>query len=109
VRPDTAFIGGRVWTGDPGRPWVHSIATSGGLIVALDDADVCARAREVVQLRGRIVMPGFNDAHHHLALRGRRIASLDVSHDASPPGRSSMLPAAVAPCSCPTCPSICPS
>jgi predicted amidohydrolase YtcJ len=63
---------------------VHSIATSGGLIVALDDADVCARAREVVQLRGRIVMPGFNDAHHHLALRGRRIASLDVSHDAAP-------------------------
>lgn len=88
MRADTAFVGGRFWTGDRARPWARSVATAGGVVVAIDDDEACARARSVFDIGGRTAVPGFNDAHHHLALQGRRLASLDVSRAAAPTRRA---------------------
>ncbi|PSL00326.1 hypothetical protein CLV63_102454 [Murinocardiopsis flavida] len=84
MRADVAFVNGAIWTGDPGRPWARSLCVTYGRVAALDDDRECAAAHETVDLGGRTVVPGFNDAHHHLALRGRRLATLDVGHAAAP-------------------------
>ena len=56
----------RVWTNDPARPEAAAILIRGSRVVALDPApgDVPAGTRRV-DLGGRRVVPGFNDAHTH--------------------------------------------
>lgn len=66
----TIFVGGKVYTGDPGRPPATAIAVSGGRVVAVgDEADVRALERpgtRVIELGGRAVIPGLTDAHLHI-------------------------------------------
>jgi predicted amidohydrolase YtcJ len=67
---DRIFVGGRVWTGDPGRPMAEGLAVRGKTVLAVGSgADVrkhAAPGTEVVDLHGRFVAPGFIDAHLHL-------------------------------------------
>ena len=60
---------GRVWTCDPGRPEARAVAVEGDRIVAVgSDADALALRgprTEVVDLDGRLVLPGFIDGHTH--------------------------------------------
>jgi predicted amidohydrolase YtcJ len=67
--PDRIFLNGRVWTGDTARPWATALAVKGDLLIAVGtDADVRPLIRkrtEVIDLKGRFVSPGFNDAHIH--------------------------------------------
>jgi predicted amidohydrolase YtcJ len=66
---DRVFLGGRIWTADPSRPRAEALALAGDRIVAVGtDAEVrpyAGPASTVVDLRGRFVAPGFNDAHLH--------------------------------------------
>ncbi len=66
---DLVLRGGGVHTVDDARPTASALAVRGGKIVAVgSDAEVAglvgARTR-VVELRGRTVLPGFQDAHVH--------------------------------------------
>jgi predicted amidohydrolase YtcJ len=69
---DLVVRGGRVWTGDPARPWAEAVAASAGRLVAVgSDADVAeliCSSTEVVDAAGRFVMPGVIDSHNHLRL-----------------------------------------
>jgi predicted amidohydrolase YtcJ len=70
--PDLILHHGRVFTVDPGRPWAEAVAVRGARIVAVG-ADAAVRALagpETVSydLGGRVVVPGFNDAHAHLGV-----------------------------------------
>lgn len=71
--PDRVYINGRIWTGDARVPEAQALASRGDRIVAIGDtATMKALAREateVVDLGGRRVVPGFNDAHWHLPTR----------------------------------------
>jgi predicted amidohydrolase YtcJ len=66
---DRVFLGGRIWTADPSRPRAQALALAGDAIVAVGtDAEVrryVGPATQTVDLRGRFVAPGFNDAHLH--------------------------------------------
>src|SRR5688572_7146169 len=66
---DRMFLNGRIWTGDPARPWATAMAVQGDALIAVgSDGDVRPLARErteVIDLKGRFVAPGFNDAHLH--------------------------------------------
>jgi predicted amidohydrolase YtcJ len=66
---DRVFVGGRIWTADPSRPRAQALAVSGDRIVAVGtDAEIrpyVGPATQTVDLRGRFVAPGFNDAHLH--------------------------------------------
>ncbi len=69
--PDMILTGGKVFTADSLRPWASAVAIRGDRIVAVgDDATVermaGARTRRIV-LGGRVVIPGFNDAHTHIS------------------------------------------
>jgi predicted amidohydrolase YtcJ len=78
---DLALLGGRVWPGK-GRPEAAALAARGGRVLVVGDVSA-VRARigpgtRVVELRGRLVVPGFNDAHVHFLDGGRALLSVDL-------------------------------
>ncbi|MFC7670118.1 amidohydrolase family protein [Hymenobacter humi] len=68
--PDLVLTGGKVFTADPARPYAQALAVRGERIVAVGStADISKLAgprTRRIDLRGRTVVPGFNDAHTHL-------------------------------------------
>jgi predicted amidohydrolase YtcJ len=83
--PDTIFVNGNIYTGTHvetcgGKPcWegivrAQAMAVKGGRIIAVGSDDkikaLKGRDTKVVDLGGRFVMPGFNDAHLHFAAGG---------------------------------------
>ena len=85
---DMVLLGGKVWTGNPGQPEAQALAIRDGRIVAVgDDAQIRAwvdAGTRVIPLRGRRVVPGFNDAHVHFFDGGQSLASVDLRDAASP-------------------------
>ena len=67
---DRIFVGGRVWTGEPGRPLVEALAVRGATVLAVgtsaDIRKLSGKGTDVVDLHGRLVAPGFIDGHLHL-------------------------------------------
>jgi predicted amidohydrolase YtcJ len=66
---DLALTNGRIFTADPARSWAAALAVRDGRIVAVGGDPVIRpligpRTR-VIELRGRTVTPGFQDAHAH--------------------------------------------
>ena len=85
---DLAFVGGGVYTVDPIRPWAEAVAVRDGVIAAVGtDRDVreqCGPSTEVVDLGGRMLLPGFQDAHVHASAGGlNRAARVDLSESHS--------------------------
>jgi len=78
---DLIFIGGRVHTVNAANDVVPAVAVGDGrILLAGSDADVGALAgprTRVVELRGRTVLPGFIDAHAHLASLGLAESAID--------------------------------
>ena len=66
---DVVFGGGAVYTVDPARTWAQAVAVKGGRIVSVGTdesvADLIGPKTEVHDLRGRMLLPGFQDAHVH--------------------------------------------
>lgn len=84
IRLDAVLRNGRIWTQDARRPWARAIGVLNGRIVAVDDEiDGVSAAREH-DLRGRLALPGFNDAHHHLSQRGYKLRQLDLRYRGAP-------------------------
>jgi hypothetical protein len=77
--PDHVYFGARVWTGDSSMPEASAVAVQGDKIVAVGPDEVvralAGPGTVSVDLGGRRVVPGFNDAHWHLP--ARRTARLD--------------------------------
>ncbi|RTQ44944.1 amidohydrolase [Hymenobacter gummosus] len=78
---DIILTDGKIFTADEARPYVQALAIRGERIVAVGTtADISRLAgprTRRIDLRGRTVVPGFNDAHDHLppnAPAGRHFA-----------------------------------
>ena len=88
--PDTIFLHGNILTGAHLRPddpsptpaKVTAIAVGNGKIIAAGtDADLLklkGPKTQVIDLQGAFAMPGFNDAHTHIAEAGRQKLSVDL-------------------------------
>lgn len=67
---DVLLHNGKVFTADPQRPAADAIAVQGSVITAVgSEAELRGLAdghTEVLDLGGRTVVPGFNDAHVHV-------------------------------------------
>jgi len=67
--PDLIFVNGTVYTVDAARRWVQAVAVREGRIAAVgSDEQIRAAAgpsTEAIDLRGRMLLPGFQDAHVH--------------------------------------------
>lgn len=70
---DAAYLltNGPIWTGDPAQPWAQAAVVRGADLVHVgtrDGADALTDSRtELIDLNGRMCLPGFIDAHNHLA------------------------------------------
>jgi hypothetical protein len=86
ISADVIYKHGDILTGEgllsdtPQR--VSALATEHGLVIAVgSDSDVLTLRgpnTEVIDLKGAFVMPGFNDAHVHLASAGREKLTVDL-------------------------------
>lgn len=69
----------RIWTGDAARPWTDALLVEDGVIVASGaDARDAVGVHEVVDLPGRLVLPGLHDAHIHTEWVARDLAEVDL-------------------------------
>ncbi len=89
----TRLTNARFLTMDPDHPVAHDLGIWHGRIAGLDEAVSGLPAREVVDLQGATVLPGFIDSHVHLAWTGLKAASPSLAgaeriEDASPPSRT---------------------
>ena len=77
-RADLVLHNGRIVTLDDADHIVSALVIRGGKIVAVGDESLNSRydAKRVIDLGGRMAMPGFNDSHIHIAGRGRRETDL---------------------------------
>jgi predicted amidohydrolase YtcJ len=80
---DLALKGGAVYTMDGARSWAQAVAIRDGRIVFVgSDKDLQAHvgpATRVVDLKGRMLMPGFQDAHIHPISAGIEANTCDLN------------------------------
>jgi predicted amidohydrolase YtcJ len=80
---DLVLAGGAVYTVDAARTWAQAVAISGGRIAAVGtDAEMRPHVgprTEVVNLHGRMVLPGFQDAHVHASGGGLERGQCDLT------------------------------
>jgi hypothetical protein len=78
---DLVFRGGRVFAGK-GQPAATAIAVKGDRVMAVGGdaalAGLIGPKTRVVELKGRLVVPGFNDAHVHFLSGGFGLLSVDL-------------------------------
>jgi predicted amidohydrolase YtcJ len=72
VTADLLLVNANVLTMDPARPRAGSVAIKNGRFV---DA---SSAAETIDLRGATVLPGFHDAHNHMAWFGLSLTEIDL-------------------------------
>jgi predicted amidohydrolase YtcJ len=84
---DLVLRGGRIATMDPARSWASALAVRGERIVAVghdtDVASVVGPSTRVIELRGRTVTPGFQDAHVHPVHGGLGMLRCNLYEDAA--------------------------
>jgi len=70
--PDLVLFNGKIFTSNEGRLYVQALAIRGDRILAVGDSDkikgLAGPRTEVIDLAGRTVIPGINDAHYHLGV-----------------------------------------
>jgi predicted amidohydrolase YtcJ len=68
-RADRIFVNGIIWTGDDRQPRAQAIAVAGDTLLAVGSDDevrrLASRDTAIVDLQGRLVVPGFQDSHLH--------------------------------------------
>ncbi|WP_439593687.1 amidohydrolase [Microbacterium sp.] len=79
---DLVFTGGPVFTANTVRSRASAVAVRDGRIISTDDRDIAALtgpATEVVDLAGRLLVPGFQDAHVHPVWGGLDMLRCDLA------------------------------
>ena len=80
------YLHGRIYTNDPAQPWADAMAVRDGKIRCVGKIDFvlleCGGSEpnaETIQLKGKFLMPGFNDAHVHLGAAGAAMLSVQLN------------------------------
>jgi len=80
--PDLAIVNARVFTVDRAHPWAEAVAVCGERIAAVGTSEQVRRhvtdRTRVVDAHGRLVVPGFNDAHVHLIGGAKDLLSVNL-------------------------------
>src|SRR5688500_14277824 len=79
------LLNGRVFTARAGEPpFTGGVAIVGDRIVAVGGASalrvVAPPDAQEIDVEGRSILPGFVDAHHHLAFTGAELAAIDARY-----------------------------
>ena len=92
---DLLLTGGKVWTADAARPLAQAVAVRDGNVVFVGSDGEAARWKgpetKVIPLGGRLVTPGFEDAHLHLMSGARNLERLDLTGETTLAGLSERI------------------
>jgi hypothetical protein len=81
-KADLVLTGGVVWTGNEQHPRAEAVAVRQGLLAAVGSADEIAGwigpETMVIDLRGRLLLPGFIDNHTHFMSGGFQLQNVDL-------------------------------
>jgi predicted amidohydrolase YtcJ len=76
------LVNGKVWTENPAQPVAQAVALDGSTILAVgDDAAIRKLAgpgARIVDLAGRLLLPGFNDSHVHFLVGGESLTTVQL-------------------------------
>ncbi len=77
------YTGGTILTMDPSQPEVEAVGVVGELIVAAGSREAVEaalpRGHRRVDLAGRTMIPGFNEAHNHMIGYGTALGQIDAA------------------------------
>jgi hypothetical protein len=77
------LVGGKVWTADPAHPETEAVAILGDRILAtgttVEMMKLATPDAKVIQLHGRLVLPGFNDSHVHIQMGGANLVGVHLT------------------------------
>jgi hypothetical protein len=81
------LVNGHVWTENPAQPEAEAVAVYGNRILRVGTSEEVRRLAgpptRVIDLHGRRVVPGFNDAHVHFVIGGQVLANVQLLDAAS--------------------------
>jgi predicted amidohydrolase YtcJ len=79
---DLLVVGAHVWTGDPARPRASAVGVRGGRVAFVGSEDrarsLAGAETDVIEAPGRLLVPGFVDAHNHVRL-GSNLLAVDLA------------------------------
>ena len=85
---DLLIVNARVWTGDKNHPTAQAVAVLGDRIVAVgSNSDINAwRAPKsrLIDAEGKLLLPGFNDAHVHFVSGGLQLDNVQLNDAKTP-------------------------
>jgi len=82
MSPNLIIFNGKIFTSDMDHPYVQALAIRGTRIIAIGDSDAIkalgtARTRRI-DLGGRTVIPGINDAHNHIEVHPTNLVEVEL-------------------------------
>ncbi len=85
---DLVLLNGKIWTVNAKQPETEAIAILGNRIIAVGASkeirSLIGQQTRVLDLQGRRVVPGFNDAYVHFFNGGAGLASVQLREAKSP-------------------------
>jgi predicted amidohydrolase YtcJ len=80
---DLVLTNGRIWTGRIDQPWAEAVSIQGNTIREVGSSQAIAKtigkSTKVIDLGGRLTLPGFNDAHVHFLGTALRKYEVDLN------------------------------
>ena len=80
---DLIITNAKVWTGDDAHPTAQAVAVMGERIIAVGSSAEIGRLRDrrtiIVDANGKLLLPGFNDAHVHFVEGGEGLDAVDLN------------------------------
>ncbi len=78
-----AFINGKIYTVNSVKPWAEAVLVFGNKIGFVGSTDQVKAyldgSTEIIDLQGKLMLPGFIDSHAHIVLGGFSLTSVDLS------------------------------
>ena len=85
--PTLLLVNGKIWTVNPALPEVEAVAITNNRIVAVGSSEEISSWKRlgipVIDLEGRRVLPGFNDAHVHFYSGGANLTGPQLRYTKS--------------------------
>jgi predicted amidohydrolase YtcJ len=82
------YFNGRIYTGNDAQPFAEAMAIQGNKILAVGNTEEMKKlanaSTQTIDLQGKLVIPGFNDAHIHFLRGAMEMQTADLNRCKTP-------------------------